>query len=140
VKGASILVLRDNKALLVKRGREPSKGLWALPGGRHEPGETLEQTAARELFEETGLRADRLEFIRNLEIIRRNEKGEILRHYLLDLFMVKAFSGALVAGDDADAVAWVGHRELDQYEMTRDSRSILEEFLEYPAKTSITEI
>jgi ADP-ribose pyrophosphatase YjhB (NUDIX family) len=132
VKGASILVLRTDQALLVKRGKEPSKGIWALPGGKQEPGESPEQTAARELYEETALNAITMEFVRQVEIIRRGEYGEIVRHYELSLFVVSEFSGQAVAGDDADAVAWVRFDELDAFELTLDSRSILIEFLEKP--------
>ena len=60
IHAVSVAVVRGNRLLLVKRGREPSRGLHAFPGGRVEPGETNEEAARRELFEETGLRAENL--------------------------------------------------------------------------------
>lgn len=52
---ASAALLHRNKVLLIQRNRPPSEGLWTLPGGRLEPGETTEQCALREIREELGL-------------------------------------------------------------------------------------
>ena len=51
----AIIPYPDNKILLIKRNTIPFKGYWALPGGRMDPGETVEQTIVREVKEETGL-------------------------------------------------------------------------------------
>ena len=53
--GVGAITVKDEKVLLVKRGVEPSKGLWAIPGGTLELGETLQECAAREILEETGI-------------------------------------------------------------------------------------
>lgn len=58
--GASVVVLRRDAVLMVERGKPPLQGLWSFPGGKSEAGENPEQTARRELFEETGLRVGRL--------------------------------------------------------------------------------
>ncbi|RVD18864.1 NUDIX domain-containing protein, partial [Mesorhizobium sp. M4B.F.Ca.ET.017.02.2.1] len=57
IPAVSVAIVRGDKVLLVKRARPPSQGLYAYPGGKVEPGETLSQAAARELEEETGLLA-----------------------------------------------------------------------------------
>jgi 8-oxo-dGTP diphosphatase len=58
--GASVVMLTRDAVLMVRRANPPFQGLWSFPGGRTEPGETPEQTARRELREETGLEAGSL--------------------------------------------------------------------------------
>lgn len=125
VTGASILVIRDGKAVIVQRGKEPSRGLWALPGGRQELGETLEEAARRELTEETGLTAGSLKLLQLIEPIRRNDAGEIISHYVLGVFVTRDVSGSLVAGDDAAQARWVTRDELSGFEFTGTSLEIL---------------
>jgi acetyl-CoA carboxylase carboxyl transferase subunit beta len=86
----------DGRLLLVRRGHEPSAGLWSLPGGRIEPGESAEQAAAREVREETGLVVDIGERMTTVEI------GD----YRVHDFAATVVGGELRAGDDADDVRW----------------------------------
>lgn len=125
VTGASILAIREGKAVIVKRGREPSRGLWALPGGRQELGETLEETARRELAEETGLSAGSLNLLQLIEPIRRDDAGAIISHYVLGVFVTRDVSGTLMAGDDAADARWAGRDELANFEFTGTSLEIL---------------
>ena len=104
--GASVIVFRDGEVLLAKRGKEPFKGYWSLPGGSQEAGETLEDCARRELLEETGLTALSLEFVTVRDRIGRDMKNAITHHFVLATYLVTAWDGDLVAGDDADAIAW----------------------------------
>jgi len=123
--GASMFVLDGAKALIIKRGKEPSKGLWAFPGGGQELGETLHETAIRELFEETGLTAHQSEFIRFLEPMRKDANGKIISHYVLGMFLCTSFSGTVRASDDAEEAAWVSLETIDEYEFTRNARELL---------------
>ncbi len=125
VTGASMFVLDGSNALIIKRGKEPSKGLWAFPGGGQELGETLQQTAIRELFEETGLTAHDSEFIELLEPMRKDTNGTITSHYVLGIFLCTSFSGTVKAADDAEEAAWVSLETIDQYEFTRNAKELL---------------
>ena len=122
---ASMLAIRNNRALVVKRGKEPSKGLWALPGGSQEFGETLEQAAIRELKEETGLVALSASFLTILEPMRTDETGEIISHYVLAVFVSNDTKGEALAADDAEEVRWVSLEELGQLEFTRNAEALI---------------
>ncbi len=95
------VVVRDGRLLLVERGRGSGVGLWSIPGGRVEPGETLVSAVERELFEETGLRGTCGDFIGWVERI------DDTAHYVILDFTVRVDAGDPVAGDDAAAVRWV---------------------------------
>ena len=93
------------RLLLVRRGREPAKGTWSVPGGRVEPGESDESATAREVLEETGLRVDVGRLVGTVE---RDAPGGGV--YLVRDYACRPASGADVtavrAGDDADDAAW----------------------------------
>ena len=101
IKAASACVWRDNKVLLVQRGRPPGDSLWTLPGGRVEPGETELSAAQRELREETGLLADFHGLVGVYEIRMAKSRFEI------HCFAGLARAGEACAMSDARDVRWV---------------------------------
>lgn len=105
--GALAVVIRNDHALLVRRSKDPDYGLWGFPGGHVELGETALDAAARELHEETGLRADPVEYLTNIDVIRHDETGALSVHYLLAAVLCDYRSGTPVAADDALEAAWV---------------------------------
>lgn len=122
ILAASIAVVNDNRFLLVRRGREPAKGLYAFPGGRLEGGETAEQAARRELFEETGISAGPLRFVRDLVV--GNEAGDGFR---LSVFCGRYEQGEARAGDDADHAGWYAIEEMSELPMTETTLQIARE-------------
>ncbi|MGE0501359.1 MAG: NUDIX hydrolase [Rhizobiaceae bacterium] len=98
IPAVSVALRRGDRLLLVRRGRPPSEGLWAFPGGRVEPEETDEDAALRELHEETGLRVDAVAFLRAW---RLDPAFRGAPHYRLHVFGANWTSGEPVAADDA---------------------------------------
>src|SRR3990170_4943589 len=82
----SVCVIRDGQALLAQRSRQPLEGLWSLPGGRIEWGETLHEAALRELAEETSVEAEIRMLLDSVDVIRRDSENHVVDHYVLTTF------------------------------------------------------
>ncbi|MBN9885865.1 NUDIX hydrolase [Pelagibaca abyssi] len=101
------VVIRGDQVLLVRRANPPDAGLWGFPGGKIEPGETLQQAALRELWEETGLRAEARSVLTALDAFDRAPDGGLRRHFILIALRCAWISGTPIAGDDALEARWV---------------------------------
>lgn len=106
------VVFKDNKVLLVKRAKPPAQGLWAIPGGSVELGETLQQAAEREILEETGITILAKEPVYTFDVIEKDQKNRIRFHYVIVDLIADYISGQPLPADDADEVRWVSSREL----------------------------
>ena len=108
--GVGAVVVHEGRVLLVRRGSEPLKGHWTLPGGVLEVGETIAAGVAREVREETGLLVEPLELVELLDRIHR-EAGRVRYHYVIADYLCRVTGGELRAASDADAVRWVERAE-----------------------------
>jgi 8-oxo-dGTP pyrophosphatase MutT (NUDIX family) len=117
---ASVALFREDYVLLIQRAHKPAQGLWTLPGGRLEPGETSEQAARRELTEETGFTADRLLPVRRISV---GEVGGLT----LDVFVATDFSGAPAFSDEVANHRWVKRADLRGLQTTEGLASILDD-------------
>ena len=104
--GASIAVIRDGKVLLAARANEPLRGVWTLPGGLVETGESLAEAALRELEEEVGVAAEVVAVLSPTEIIRRDEEGRVRHHYVVHPHAALWVGGEPQAGPEALGVRW----------------------------------
>ena len=111
IPGVGAAVIRDGSILLVKRKYHPSKGLWAIPGGKIKWGETLQQAAEREIFEETGIKIKAGRPVYIFDYIK-NEGGREF-HYIITDLDAEYLSGEAAAGDDAEEVRWAAPADLD---------------------------
>jgi 8-oxo-dGTP diphosphatase len=109
-------VIKDNagRLLLIKRGHEPGRGLWSIPGGRIEAGETDAAALVREVREETGLLVTPGRLIGSV----RRPAGGGDRVFDIRDYAASVDSGTLVPGDDADDAVWAGPAELDALPLT----------------------
>lgn len=100
--------------LLVKRGKDPERGRWSVPGGSVEPGETLQQAAQREVYEETGIR---VEIGSELWTLTRPAGAD--RRYEIHDFTAAYVDGDITPGDDADDARWFRPEDLLGLPVTR---------------------
>jgi 8-oxo-dGTP diphosphatase len=112
ILGASACIWRGGQVLLIKRGKAPGKGLWSLPGGKIEIGETSEAAAVRELFEETQVVAELVHAMGPFEVWR---DGALI--YSVTCFAGHYVSGEAMAGSDAAEVAWIYPQAIEALEL-----------------------
>jgi 8-oxo-dGTP diphosphatase len=125
VVGVGGVVVRDGRALIVKRSHEPRRGEWSIPGGTVEVGEALTEAVRRELLEETGLEVTIGPVLEMFDRIHRDSEGRVRYHFVIIDFLCHAVAGEAVAGSDADAVAWVTANELEAYGVNPHAAAVI---------------
>jgi ADP-ribose pyrophosphatase YjhB (NUDIX family) len=115
--GVGVVLFRDDEVLLVKRAKPPISDNWSIPGGAQELGETVRETALRELKEETGIEAEIVGLIDVVDGITRDENGGVRFHYTLVDFCAEWRAGEAAPEDDVAAVLWVKLAELSGVKM-----------------------
>ena len=118
--GVGAVIVRGNKALLVRRATEPLKDEWSVPGGVLELGEKLRVGAAREALEETGLTVRVGEVLDVFDNILPDADGCTQYHFVLIDFLCHPLDGEAKAGSDVSDVQWVTKEELADFNL-RDS-------------------
>ena len=124
------LVLKDQKVLLVKRNQSPAKGLWALPGGKINLGETLQQAVVREILEETGISIIPGQPVFLFDSIHKDDKGDVQYHYVIVDLLSEFKEGELKAGDDASDVGWFSLEDLERIQVNKTTKELVLKYLE----------
>ena len=125
--GVGALIFDEQqRVLLVKRGGEPLKGWWSLPGGVLETGETLAEGVAREVLEETGLVVEPVQTVEIFERIMRDGEGRPEYHYVLVDYICRAISGVLAPADDVSGAQWVSKQDLFRIHLTEGTLAVIE--------------
>ncbi|MEM9488220.1 MAG: NUDIX hydrolase [Myxococcota bacterium] len=109
---------RTGRVLLIRRARPPGQGLWSIPGGRVELGETLTEACVRELREETGLTVSVDAVAEVLDRIGRATDGAVTYHYVIIDYLVTVTGGHLRPGGDVSDAAWFDLDELSRLPTT----------------------
>lgn len=107
VPAVSAALIRDGRLLMVRRIHPPNRGYLALPGGKVEPGESLQAAAQRELLEETGISATAGEVLTAIDVIDRAPDGRLCAHYVVVVLRMVWRDGEAVAADDAGEARWL---------------------------------
>jgi ADP-ribose pyrophosphatase YjhB (NUDIX family) len=123
--GVGVVVWRGDEVLLIERGKGPVSGNWSLPGGKQELGETVRETAHREIKEETGVDIDVTCLLDVVDLVRHDAEGRVRFHYTLVDFTAEWRAGEAVAGDDAAAVRWVPLAEIDNYNLWDETLRVI---------------
>jgi len=124
--GVGALIFQRGRILMAQRGKQPSQGLWSLPGGALETGESLEAAVRREVREETGLEVKPARVFEIFERIMRDRRGIPEYHYVLIDYICRVTGGALRAGDDVCRVEWFREVDLRELEITEGTLAVIE--------------
>jgi len=111
ITAASVAVFEGGRFLLIKRKYPPLKGWLSFPGGKVEHGESPIEAAARELYEETALTAEKLKLIITIDL---QSQDEATKPTLLNVYQAFGISGEPIAGDDASTIGWYDIKEMHQ--------------------------
>ena len=126
VPAVGAVVVHDGAVLLVRRGRAPSRGVWAVPGGRVELGETLAEATEREVREETGVTVRAGEPIWSFDSVIRDEAGRAAFHYVIVDLRAEYLGGEPCARDDAAEARWARPEELSGLLVSKPTLDLLE--------------
>lgn len=123
--GVGAVVFRGSEALLVRRGSEPARGIWTLPGGLLELGETLKEGVRREVAEECGIRVEVGELLGAFERIVRDEEGRVEYHYVILDYLATWLEGNAVAASDVMDARWVPLSGLGEYDVSQEAKGVI---------------
>jgi ADP-ribose pyrophosphatase YjhB (NUDIX family) len=130
IVGIGVAVLRPGlvvpEVLLVRRGKPPNPGSWALPGGGQELGETAADAARREILEECGIRLGEVHLAANVDSIHRDSAGRVRWHYTIIDFAALWQGDQAVAGDDVSELSWAPVDRLDSFRLWSEAHRVIE--------------
>lgn len=128
--GVGGIVIRDERALLIRRGSAPLEGEWSIPGGMLEIGETISEGVRRELLEETAIEVKVLDLIEVFERLTRDEAGKLKYHFVILDYLCEAVRGESQAGSDVTDVAWACESELNEFSLTPTAMRVIQKAFE----------
>jgi 8-oxo-dGTP diphosphatase len=121
----SAAIFRDDKVLIVRRARPPAHGLYTLPGGVVEIGESLRAALVREVREETALAIEPVALAGEREVIARDADGKVERHFVILAFAARWISGEVVLNEELAEFRWMRPGEFKDLPTTDGLADIL---------------
>ena len=125
VVSVAAIAIKDRKILLARRAAPPGQGLWSIPGGVVELGETLKDALKREFKEETGLDCEVKELFDVFEVIIKDDQGKIVYHYVILDYFVDVIGGVLSPSSDALDAKWVSSDEALSLPLTSSTHKLI---------------
>jgi len=123
--GVGVVVFKDDRVLLIRRGKPPREGQWSLPGGRQRLGERIAATARREVAEEAGIEVEVGGLLDVIDSITCDEAGAVQYHYTLVDLLAEWRAGEARPGHDAAAVAWADPADLAPYGLWQETERVI---------------
>jgi ADP-ribose pyrophosphatase YjhB (NUDIX family) len=123
------IVVKNGRVLLARRGKEPSYGLWSVPGGAVGLGEGLKAAAAREIREECGIEIELTDVVEVIERLHRDGAGRIQYHYVIVDYLARWVAGELKPSDEVLEARWVAPKEFPKYPMTTGTADVIRKML-----------
>lgn len=130
IVGVGAVIVQDGRALVVRRGTEPLRGEWSIPGGVLELGETLREGVAREAQEETGMTVEVGEVLEVFDRIVPDAEGKTRYHYVLVDFLCRPVAGEVRAGGDAAEARWISREELKTFVIADPAAAVIRKGLD----------
>ena len=125
ILAVSAAIIRGGKVLVVRRARKPALGIYTLPGGGVETGETLVQAVTREVREETSLKIEPVALAGHREAIVRDTQGRVERHFVILCFAARWLAGEPVLNEELDDARWLDPAELSGLRTTEGLAEIV---------------
>lgn len=130
IPSAHAVVVREGKALLIRRANPPNKGRWSAPGGMVRLGETVRDAARREVHEECRIEIEPEGLVTVLDSIVDSQDGRVRYHYVVIYLLARHTGGEVHPGSDAAEARWVMKEELDGLDMHPLARRAVQQALE----------
>ena len=125
ILAVSAAIIRDGQVLIVQRARGPALGIWTMPGGVVEGGETLDQALIREIEEETALTVEPVALAGHREVMARDQDGRLQRHFIVLCFASRWVAGEPKLNDELSAARWIRPSELGDYKTSEGLAAIV---------------
>lgn len=126
IVGIGIVIVKDQKIVLIKRGNDPGRGKWSIPGGLVELGEHIDQAVIREAKEETCLTVINPRLLDVVDNVDLDGDGNVKYHYVIVDYLVEVVGGDIAAASDAEELRWVPFNEVEGYVLTASFRQFFE--------------
>ena len=126
----SAAIIRDGRILIARRARGPALGVWTLPGGVVEAGETLTEALVREVHEETGMTIEPVTLAGHREVLVRDDGGALSRHFVILCFAARWVAGEPVLNEELSDAQWLRPAELNELKTTEGLREIVAQAFE----------
>ena len=131
------VVVKDGRVLLAQRGKPPGLGVWSLPGGAVELGETLQDAVRREVREECGIEIELADVHEVFERLIRDADGRVQYHYVILDYLARWVGGEPGPSEETLDSRWVSPEDFPHYQLTQGTTDVILRILEAGRKAGL---